>query len=144
MSGVRTGRPNGRPRGLTPLTPEQIEQLVGSLTVGAGLALAAKVIGISRSGLRNLMNDNEALRERIDDARAIADDVVEKTLYKLATDGKNPLACLAWLHNRRPLEWRQRREFFDAPGSSEPVQIVFKFPESSQQPQQPQAEVQVQ
>lgn len=83
------------------------------------------------------MNDDEALRGRIDDARALADDVVVKKLYSIATTGPgNLVACLAWLHNRRPLEWRQRREFFDVPGSSEPVQIIFKFPESAQ----PQAE----
>lgn len=130
MSKIRTGRPNGRPpTGRTPLTPEQVEQLVGALSVGADLALGAKTIGISRSGLHNLMNDDEDLRERVNDARAVADGVVVKSLYTLATQkNPNPLACIYWLNNRQPLEWRQRREFFDAPGSGEPVQVIFKFP----------------
>jgi hypothetical protein len=60
--------------------------------------------------LRRAVEADANLAERADDARAAADEVVEKTLYQKATKGKDTLACIYWLNNRKPLEWRQRRE----------------------------------
>lgn len=92
------------------LTPEAIEQVIGALSVGADMALAAKVVGMSRSGLKKAASRDPELRERIDDARALADEVVIKSLYTMATVEKNVTAAIFWLKNRQPQEWRDRRE----------------------------------
>jgi hypothetical protein len=52
--------------------------------------------------------------ERVEDARAQADEVVIKSLYTKATVDKNTTAMIFWLKNRRPQEWRDRREPLDA------------------------------
>ena len=60
--------------------------------------------------LRRAVEADANLSERVDDARAAADEEVEKTLYEKATKDKETLACIYWLNNRKPAEWRQRRE----------------------------------
>lgn len=92
------------------LTPTAIEQVIGALSVGADMALAAKVVGMSRSGLRKAASLDPELRERIDDARALADEVVIKSLYTMATVDKNVTAAIFWLKNRQPQDWRDRKE----------------------------------
>lgn len=42
-------------------------------------------------------------------AKEIADDRVVKSLYGRGVDG-DVTACIFWLKNRRPTEWRDRRE----------------------------------
>jgi len=92
------------------LTEVQIATLLGALQVGADMALAAKTIGISRRTLYDCRAADESLKERIDEAKACADEVVIKSLYTKATKDKDVTAMIFWLKNRQPLDWRDRRE----------------------------------
>lgn len=92
------------------LTESQIDTVLGALTVGADMALAAKAAGISRQKLYECRAASETLKERIEEAKACADDVVVKSLYTKATKDHDVTAMIFWLKNRRPLEWRDRRE----------------------------------
>lgn len=93
----------------TRLTPASIEQVVGALRVGADMALAAALVGVTREGLRLYAQRHPGVQERFDEARARADDIIVKRLYDKAKDG-DTTAIIFWLKNRRAAEWRDRRE----------------------------------
>jgi len=92
------------------LTEIQIATLLGAIQVGADMALAAKTIGIARRSLFYSMTEDPNLKELIEEAKAVADEVVIKSLYTKATVDKDTTAMIFWLKNRRPAEWRDRRE----------------------------------
>ena len=92
------------------LTESQAERVVGAFAAGADWALAARILSIPRSTLMRAVEADESLLERVDDARAQADEVVIKSLYTKATIDKDTTAMIFWLKNRRPNEWRDRRD----------------------------------
>lgn len=92
------------------LTEEQIGRLLGALSAGGEMALAARIVGISRSSLYNILAADPELKDRVNEARAQADEVVIKSLYTEATQNHDVTAMIFWLKNRRPQEWRDRRE----------------------------------
>ena len=108
------------------LTESQAERVVGAFAAGADWALAARILSIPRSTLRRAIEADTDLMERVDDARAQADEVVIKSLYTKATVDKDTTAMIFWLKNRRRDEWNDRR---DPNLSNEDVQVTFKFPE---------------
>src|ERR1019366_3244441 len=58
---------------------------VGAFSAGADWALAARILSIPRSTLRRAIEADAGLMERVEDARAQADEVVIKSLYTKAT-----------------------------------------------------------
>ena len=102
------------------LTESQAERVVGAFAAGADWALAARILSIPRSTLRRAIEADAGLMERVEDARAQADEVVI-TLYTKATVDKDTTAMIFWLKNRRPAEWRDRREhaFVNVRGAAE-------------------------
>jgi len=92
-------------------------------------------LGVTTSTLYNWMEEHPEFMDAVTRRRAMADDMVEGSLYgstlgytrtlkeqKLDKDGcthdlerdvhipANPNAGLAWLKNRRPDTWREKRE----------------------------------
>jgi hypothetical protein len=92
------------------LSESQAERVIGAFAAGADWALAARVINIPRSTLMDWISKDPSLQERVDEARAQADEIVIKSLYTEATVNRNVTAMIFWLKNRRPKEWRDRRE----------------------------------
>jgi hypothetical protein len=92
------------------LTPELAERVIGAFAMGADWQEAARLISTSRMTLRRAVEADAPLSERVEDARAQADEVVIHSLYTKATVGKDTTAMIFWLKNRRPAEWRDRRE----------------------------------
>ncbi len=92
------------------LTAAQEERILGAFSAGADWAMAARLISTSRMTLRRAVEADAALAERVEDARAQADEVVIHSLYTKATVGKDTTAMIFWLKNRRPDEWRDRRD----------------------------------
>lgn len=92
------------------LTAAQEERILGAFSAGADWAMAARLITTSRMTLRRAVEADAPLAERVEDARAQADEVVIHSLYTKATVGKDTTAMIFWLKNRRPDEWRDRRE----------------------------------
>jgi hypothetical protein len=92
------------------LTELQAERVVGAFAAGSDWALAARLLGIPRSTLRRAIEADAGLMERVKDAQAQADEVVIKSLYTKATVDKDTTAMIFWLKNRRPQEWRDRKE----------------------------------
>lgn len=112
------------------LTESQAERVVGAFAAGADWALAARILSIPRSTLRRAIEADPGLMERVDDARAQADDVVIKSLYTKATIDKDTTAMIFWLKNRRPAEWRDRREheMIDVRGAAERMARKLDLP----------------
>jgi hypothetical protein len=112
------------------LTESQAERVVGAFAAGADWALAARILSIPRSTLRRAIEADAGLMERVDDARAQADDVVIKSLYTKATVDKDTTAMIFWLKNRRPAEWRDRREHevIDVRGAAERMARQLDLP----------------
>ena len=92
------------------LTTELAERVLGAFCMGADWQEAARLAGTSRMTLRRAVEADAPLSERVEDARAQADEVVIHSLYTKATVGKDMTAMIFWLKNRRPDEWRDRRE----------------------------------
>jgi hypothetical protein len=92
------------------LTPELAERVIGAFAMGADWQEAARLIATSRMTLRRAVGADAPLSERVEDARAQADEVVIHSLYTKATVGKDTTAMIFWLKNRRPDEWRDRRD----------------------------------
>ena len=103
------------------LTQSMADRLVGAFEAGADWALGAKILSIPRSTLMAAVKRDEDLVARVEDARAAADEVVIKALYTKATVDKDTTAMIFWLKNRRPAEWRDRREhaFVNVRGAAE-------------------------
>lgn len=100
----------------------------------------AEDLGVAPSTLKKWLKENEALCEAVKHARSVSDTAVETSLYKRATGYKitkrktvittdnkgNPMparietieeeiapdttACIFWLKNRDPENWRDRQE----------------------------------
>ena len=108
------------------LSESQAERVIGAFSAGADWALAARILSIPRSTLRRAIEADAGLMERVEDARAQADEVVIKSLYTKATVDKDTTAMIFWLKNRRRNDWSDRR---DPNLSSEDIHVTFKFPE---------------
>lgn len=98
------------PKGPHKLTPTDFARALDALRRGADITIAARAAGMSRSGFYEALSKNPAWKEQVDEARAIADDDVQAALYRMAVVEQNPTAAIFWLKNRRPVEWRDRKE----------------------------------
>jgi len=79
------------------------------LIAGDVMATAAAKIGCSRQAVYKAMRRSRAFELRVIEARKSADDMVEASLYRRALAGE-VIACIFWLKNRRPAEWRDRHD----------------------------------
>ena len=66
-------------------------------------------IGISRSTLKEWKKKYPALSAALKKSKEVADREVENALYKKALSG-DTTAIIFWLKNRRPEDWRDKRE----------------------------------
>ena len=78
---------------------------------GKGLMLAdiAANMCISRTTLYDWRQKSPAIANALKRGNSIADERVENALYKAACEG-NITAQIFWLKNRRPYDWRDKRE----------------------------------
>lgn len=83
--------------------------ILGAMSLGATLAKAGKLVGVTRQAVAKHATKHPAFQERMDEARSIADANVIRSLYRAARSG-NVTAMIFWLKNRIPSEWRDRRE----------------------------------
>lgn len=91
------------------ITAEVEEHIIGAVKAGSDMTLAAAVAGVSRQALYKHLERNPKMKARVDEARDFADEKVVRKLYTEALAG-NTTAIIFWLKNRRPDEWRDRKE----------------------------------
>jgi len=123
--------PAGRP---TLYRSEYAEIARKACTEGATNATLATRLAVARGTVDNWIATIPEFGEAVRKGRAIADDAVVSALYARATGFKQPAikffhyrgetkreehtvhlppdthACIFWLRNRRPEEWREKRE----------------------------------
>jgi len=97
----------GRPTLFKPEYTEQVEKLC---KLGATDVDLADFFHVDRTTIINWRKSNPEFFNTTKNAKDEADDKVEASLYQNATTEKNTTAQIFWLKNRRPKEWRDRRE----------------------------------
>ncbi len=87
------------------------DQLAGALKVGVDVSLACAAMGITRQAVYKEMALNPEFKELLDQARAVADEAVVRTMWKTATSDTDPSKVAAgkfWVTNRLSGEWAER------------------------------------
>lgn len=69
-------------------------------------------LGIGLSTLKKYRKKSVAIRAALKKGREVSDYHVENALYNAAING-NVQAMIFWLKNRKPQQWKDRREFFE-------------------------------
>ena len=82
----------GGPRG--PYSKRSAEEIIKALTDARGLVtIAAKNLGMSRTGVQNRIKTNAAIRQALQDAREATLDVAELSLYNQVVAGEGWAVC---------------------------------------------------
>lgn len=104
------------------LEPDGLILLRGWARAGLTDEKIAKNMGISCSTLYQWKRDYLEISEALKESKEVADFEVENSLFNLATgfvdsEGKwhppNITAIIFWLKNRKPQEWREKREIHE-------------------------------
>lgn len=104
------------------LEPDGLILLRGWARAGLTDEQIAKNMGISCSTLYQWKKDHPEISEALKESKEVADFEVENSLYLLAkgfvdSEGKwhtpNITAIIFWLKNRKPQEWREKREIHE-------------------------------
>ncbi len=114
----RSPRPEGAPRRrggrLSPYRPEFAEEARELYARGFTDAELAAHFGVVENTLRAWKTAHSEFRAAVRVGKDAADDLVEDSLFRLATGGDgiapNVAACIFWLKNRRPQLWRDRAQ----------------------------------
>lgn len=83
-----------------------------ALRCGNGRIHAAKAAGVSKELVRQYRNATPGWADEEYEAEHEADEKVENALFKMAC-GNNVAAACAWLYNRQPDRWKDRRKPID-------------------------------
>lgn len=98
--------PAGRP---TKFKEEYVEQVYNLCLLGKTNEEIANIFEVSTVTLHSWMNLHPEFLNAIKRGKDIADCEVVNSLRKEALNG-NPTACIFWLKNRQPKNWRDRKE----------------------------------
>lgn len=137
---VKTGRPSK----ISTIDLEKMKKLV---MLGATELEVADFFGICVATIDNYKNQHPEFLEALKDGKAMSDAQVEKSLFKRATGYSHPeekvfcsegqiikentvkyyppdtTACIFWLKNRRPKEWREKLDIAGENGG--PLKFVL-------------------
>jgi hypothetical protein len=132
MASKPTGKPNGRP---TKYEPKHVE--LGFWMAQAGLTnkQIAHEMGVTVRTLDNWKKTHPEFLRSLKHGKATPDEDVEAALLRRAKgftyqEGDrsrvalpDTTACIFWLKNRRPEQWRDKQEI----AFTKPVEIVVKY-----------------
>lgn len=114
------------------------ERYFAALRKGIGRFVAARKAGVSAELIRLYRKSNPEFAAAEIEAEMELDDEVQHSLAKAAFKG-NVAACCAWLYNRRPEEWKDRRKDGYGEGGSQtsPAVVIISIgqPHASGVPQ---------
>lgn len=135
---------NGRPLKLTDGDKEKILKFAKFGLTDEQLAAGA---GITPKTLANYKNRDPKFLQSLKESKDLADNMVRKSLFKLATgfeyyedmvnkDGSvrclkvsrpDATACIFWLKNRQPQEWKDRHEHDLGKGTADTLTGIAKI-----------------
>lgn len=104
-------------------TPETRAKILGAISAGAGLELAAKIGGVTRETVYYWIRRSPSFAEEVEIAREAAAERVEAALFKNATEKMNVISQIFYLTNRRPDRWKRNPDRALADGK-EVIEIV--------------------
>ena len=135
---------NGRPQ---KLNADDKKKLVECAKFGLTDEQISAVAGITPKTLANYKNRDPKFLQALKESKDLADTMVRKSLFKLANgfeyeeemvnkDGAvrvtkyarpDVTACIFWLKNRQPEEWREKHELDLGKGSVDAIQSIAKL-----------------
>lgn len=96
-----------------------------ALARGIGRSEAAALAGVSRQTIKNYRESDPDFRAAEEDAERSACDLVEETVFELATTGRNFEAARWWLINRLPDRWKAAQKLdVNVTGSVEHIDVT--------------------
>jgi len=138
----------GRPKKYDSINLEQVEYAGG---LGLTDKEISKLLGISEATLNNYKKQYPEFLESLKKGKEIADEKVIKSLYRRALGYSHPevhisnyrgkvtvtdiikhyppdvMACVYWLNNRIPTEWKNRREEVNSNEDEKPKSLKIEF-----------------
>lgn len=90
-------------------TPDQLIRIRGWAMDGLTDTQIARNLGIGRTTFYKWKNEHPEFANALMLSRDVADREIENALYKAAKKG-NITAMIFWLKNRKPDEWRDKRD----------------------------------
>jgi len=96
----------GRPKKLKDISLKEVEKLAA---LGLTDEEIASWLGICRATLSNYKKQEKEFLDTIKRGKLKSDSNVIKSLYQKALDG-DTTAMIFWLKNRRPEEWRDKKD----------------------------------
>ena len=103
----RIARTRGRP---SDYEPEMVAHASELAALGHTMQEIADEMGVSRTSVWTWQKNYPEFLNAVKKARDAQDDRVEEALRINAVLNHNPTAQIFWLKNRRPNEWRDRKE----------------------------------
>jgi hypothetical protein len=88
---------------------ERREEFLQLLRDGGRRMMSARAVGIDPRTVQRYIANHDNFRHAVREAEMEANEVVEDALFQTATSG-NVTAMLAWLYNRDPDQWADRRQ----------------------------------
>jgi hypothetical protein len=104
--GVGRGFGGGRP---TSYKPEFNALATNYCLLGARDTQLAEIFGVNLDSIYEWKKQHPGFSEAIKSGRENADAKVARSLYRRALEGSD-VACIFWLKNRRPEDWRDQRD----------------------------------
>jgi len=123
-------RGRGRPTKYKSVYAAQAEKLC---RLGMTVKNLATFFDVKPSTVSLWIRERDDFSESVKRGRELSDAEVVDSLYKLATGAygtPNVVACLFWLKNRRPAQWRDKPAAAETQQVAEPVQINFVLDET--------------
>lgn len=135
-----TKKPTGRPSKRPGVDFSVVKRLA---LAGCTMEQIAAGAGVSKDSLERWAKADPALAELMADWKAEADDRVERALYSracgfVAPDKVHPpdsVACIFWLKNRRPKEWRDKQDVEHSGTVRTVADMIAAIREPSAQPE---------
>jgi len=119
----KSARGRGRP---TDYKAEYDDQAKGFCLLGATNDKLAELFEVSVSSIEYWIRNIPSFSRSVKEGREVADTAVAQSLYGKAMSG-DVTACIFWLKNRKPENWREKQEHTLSNPDGGPIALTVRF-----------------